>query len=324
MRETAFLKQNEQKWREFETILRAPRSQQNPDQLADLFLELTDDLSYARTHFPESPAVKYLNSLTATVHQAIYRNKRQKASRFLNFWTYEVPLTLSQSFRSLLIAFTVFLLGAIVGWFSTGEDKSFLATIVGTEYVNMTEQNIAERKPMAVYGGQGQVDSFLGITFNNIKVSFLAFVAGILFSTGTILMLFYNGIMLGAFHGFLHQAGYLFDSIQAVYMHGTLEITAIIVAGAAGFELGNSILFPGTFTRLQSLRAGAIKGLKIICGLIPVFIVAGFIEGFLTRYSQTAPVLAWAIIILSMVFVIYYFIILPLTLINTELNAEKR
>jgi Na+/H+-dicarboxylate symporter len=87
--------------------------------------------------------------------------------------------------------------------------------------------------------------------------------------------------------------------------------------------MGNSFLFPGTFTRLQSLKEGAKKGMKIILGLIPIFILAGFIEGFLTRYAQDAPAFAWSVIILSVMFVLYYFVIYPIILMDTDLKNAK-
>lgn len=328
MRETTFLKQNEQKWKEFEEILRNPGRQISPDVLADLFVELTDDLAYARTHYPDSQTVTYLNSLAATVHQAIYRNKKQKPQRFLRFWRYEVPLTMSKSFGNLGLAFGIFLIAAIIGFFSSQRDENFLRLIVGDSYVNMTKRNIENNQPMAVYGNQGESDTFFMVMVNNIRVSFTVFIAGLLFSAGAAYMLFYNGLMLGAFHGFffkydlVHNTNVFWESMYTVYVHGTLEISAIIIAGAAGFALGNSLLFPGTHSRLVSLKAGAKKGLKIIAGLVPVFIVAGFLEGFVTRHSHVAPAMAITIIILSAMFILYYFIIYPLILQDQELKTD--
>ena len=118
---------------------------------------------------------------------------------------------------------------------------------------------------MAVYNGSPEASMFLGITINNIKVSFLCFAAGILTSFGTGLILLQNGIMLGSFQMFFYQHDLLWESALAVWLHGTLEIWAIIVAGAAGLALGNSWLFPGTYSRLESFRRGAKRARPSYC-----------------------------------------------------------
>ena len=104
----------------------------------------------------------------------------------------------------------------------------------------------------------------------------------------------------------------------AIFLHGTLEISAIIVAGAAGLALGNGFLFPGTYSRMTSFRHGAKRGLKIVVGTVPIFVMAGFSEGFVTRHTEIANWLRLTIILLSLTFVIYYFIILPRHMAKTN------
>jgi uncharacterized membrane protein SpoIIM required for sporulation len=103
----------------------------------------------------------------------------------------------------------------------------------------------------------------------------------------------------------------LWDSALAIWLHGTLEISAIIVAGAAGLAMGNGWLFPGTYSRLYSFRRGAKRGLKIVIGTVPLFCIAGFIESFLTRHTEYPDVFRLTIILLSAAFIVYYYIILP-------------
>jgi uncharacterized membrane protein SpoIIM required for sporulation len=182
---------------------------------------------------------------------------------------------------------------------------------LGNGYVDMTLENIANGEPMAVYNGSEELPMFLGITLNNIMVSFNCFAMGLLTSFGTGYMLLSNGIMLGAFQTFFYGEGLLTESMLAIWLHGTLEIWAIIVAGAAGLALGNGWLFPGTYSRAASFRRGAKRGLKIVVGTVPVFIMAGFIEGFLTRHTEFPTVLRLGIILLSLAFIIFYYINLP-------------
>jgi len=163
---------------------------------------------------------------------------------------------------------------------------------------------------------------FMGITFNNIRVSFYAFTAGLLLSVGTILLLLYNGIMLGTFHHLFYTQGLLFKSLSIVWIHGTLEISSIVIAGAAGLILGNSILFPKTYSRRESFLISAKDGVKIIIGLIPLFIVAGFLESFVTRFTQMPVILNLLIIFSSLSFIIWYVIIYPLKL-NRRVKNES-
>ena len=122
--------------------------------------------------------------------------------------------------------------------------------------------------------------------------------------------------MLGCFFTLFYQYQVLGQSLKVVWIHGTLEISAIIIAGCAGFVLGNSFIFPKTHTRLQSFKRGGKDGLKIVIGLVPVFIAAGFLESFVTRYAEMPLAMSLTIIGLSLAFIIGYFIILPLYLKN--------
>ena len=152
---------------------------------------------------------------------------------------------------------------------------------------------------------------FWGITVNNIRVSFLCFAAGLFTSIGTGWLLFGNGVMIGAFQTFFAQQGLLGESMLAIWLHGTLEISAVIIAGAAGIAMGNGWLFPGTYPRLTSFRLAARRGMKIVMGTVPVFVVAGFIESFLTRHTDAPDALRLGLILLSLAFILYYYIYLP-------------
>jgi uncharacterized membrane protein SpoIIM required for sporulation len=131
-------------------------------------------------------------------------------------------------------------------------------------------------------------------------------------------MLFTNGVMLGAFHFLFFQHDLLTRSLLVVYIHGALEIPAIIVAGAAGLVMGNSLLFPGTYPRLESLRRGARHGVKLAVGLVPVFLAAGLLEGFVTRHTDMPLALSLGNIGCSLAFIAAYFVIYPHVLFANE------
>ena len=193
---------------------------------------------------------------------------------------------------------------------------------MGDAYVNMTLDNIAKNDPMAVYKKMGEVDMFLGITVNNIKVALMTFVLGILVGLGTVFSLMQNAVMLGAFQYFFHEQGLLWESVRTIWIHGTIEISVIIVAGCAGLVVGKSILFPGTYTRLQSFINGVKDGIKIVVSTIPFFIIAGFLEGFVTRLTQMPDWLSIFIIATSLAFILFYYVLYPRYLYQQTLKNE--
>ena len=310
MKEVTFIRQNISKWRGAEIVVETA-GDSDATELADTYIDVSSDLAFAQTHYPESKITVYLNNLASALHNEIYRSHHYRWSRLLTFWTDEVPRTMWEARRELFLSFVIFVVSAFVGFLSQMLDPEFCRIILGDGYVDMTLQNIAEGEPMAVYNGDPEDAMFGMITLNNVKVSFITFVLGVFTSLGTGFVLFQNGVMLGSFQTFFAQHGLLWQSALAVWLHGTLEISAIIVAGAAGIAMGNGWLFPGTYPRLTSFRRGARRGLRIVIGTVPVFVLAGFIESFLTRHTEWPDLLRLTIILSSLAFVTYYYIVLP-------------
>jgi len=321
MRETIFLKRNGKRWLAAEAFLKKSDSL-NPDQLANLFIELTDDLAYAQTNFPNSKTTKYINHLSLQIHQAIYLRKKNRKKSPIVFFKTTYPLLIFKNRFKLLYAFLFFILAICIGVLSSADDESFARYILGDYYVNMTIENIEKGEPLAVYDKEEPAIMFLKIAWNNIKVSFYAYAAGILISIGTIILLFNNGLMLGVFQYFFYTKGLLLASSLGIWLHGTIEIFSIIVAGAAGLALGNSILFPGTYSRIHSLQQGAMDGIKMVMGLIPFFLFAAFIESFVTRHSTYSSIIDISIIGFSILTIIFYFIIYPIT-VNKKHQYER-
>jgi uncharacterized membrane protein SpoIIM required for sporulation len=310
MKEISFIRQNIEKWRALETVVDNAATQ-DPGRLADAYLEITTDLSFSRSHYPRSRITIYLNNLASALHNSLYKNKKESKSRIWNFWKTEVPMVMHASRKELLISFLIFMMSAAIGSLSTVHDDTFTRLIMGNAYIDMTLNNIEAGNPMGVYGEMSQVSMFFMIVWNNVRVSFLTFVSGMLTSLATGLMLFQNGLMIGSFQTFFIQQHLGWESMMAVWLHGTLEISALIIAGAGGLALGNGWLFPGTYPRGYAFRRSAKRGLKIVVGTIPVFVIAGFVESFLTRYTSAPYAIRGSFILLSLAFVIYYYIFLP-------------
>ncbi len=320
MKEITFLNNNVKRWREFESLLGKP-SETEPDKLSDMFIGITDDLSYAQTYFPGTETEFYLNSIAIKTHNIIYKTKKERKTSLSEFWKYIFPLELYKSRKYILYSFFFFFTACLIGGISAANDDTFVRLILGDYYVNMTLDNIDKGDPMAIYKTANEINMFLGITINNIKVSFIAFLFGIFTSLGTILILFQNGVMLGSFQYFFYEQNVLYESVLSIWIHGTLEIFAIIIAGAAGIIMGTGILFPGTYTRKASFLQSARRGMKIVLGLIPVFIIAGFLEGFVTRHTNWHDAIRISIIVISLIIILLYFFIYPIKL-NKRLNKD--
>lgn len=311
MREVAFIKQNKEKWLDFEKTIYNNQFT-NPDILSSQYIQLMNDLSYAQTYYPKSKTVSYLNQLASAAFQRIYRTKRTKTNRFISFWKEEVPLIVHQHRRYVLYAFLVFGIFVAIGALSAAYDDSFVRLILGDSYVNTTLENIEKGDPVAIYKSGSNWGSFIGITLNNLYVGILSFILGVSGGIGTGYVLMENGIMLGSFQYFFQEQGVLWESVRGIWIHGAMEIFAIVIEGAAGLLLGASILFPKTFSRMTSFKIGLKNGIKILISTFPFTFMAGFLEGYVTRYSNVMPNwLSVGIILLTLGFISFYYLVYP-------------
>ena len=310
MKEIVFIERNTKRWKEFESIINS-KSNVSPDKVSELFMQITDDLAYARTYYPGSQVASYLNGLAVSVHHKIYRNKKVRRSRFAEFWLVEYPLLLKENRRFIIYSLLVFLVAFVIGLLSAANDNEFTRLIMGDSYVNMTLENMHKGDPLAVYKQANSSGMFLAITLNNIYVAFRTVVFGIFLSIGAGYSLLSNGIMVGAFQYFFYQHGFLKESILTIYIHGTFELFSIVIAGAAGFIIGSGIMFPGNYKRIESFTNAIKRAMRIIIGIVPLFVIAAFLEGFVTRLTYWPTVARGSIIGFSLLFIIFYFFIYP-------------
>ena len=285
MREIAFIKQNKEKWLEFELAIFG-KAKKNTDDLANLYIQLMNDLSYARTYYPKSKTVVYLNHLASLSYQKIYKTKREDKNRLLEFFKTEVPCLVYEYKRYLLYAFVLFFATVSMGVVSAKFDKDFVRLILGDGYVNMTLENIKKGNPMAVY------------------------------ESG-------NSLMLGSFQYFFYEHNVFWQSVRGIWIHGSMEFFAIVIESTAGFILGASILFPKTYSRLNSFKIGFKNSFKIFLSTFPFTIAAGFLEGFITRYSIDMPIwLSSFIILFTLGIISFYYLIYPF-IVHKKITAIK-
>lgn len=309
MREKQFIRQNEEKWRAYEETLR--QNEADPADLSELYIHITDDLSYSRTFYPNRAVRVYLNEQAQRIFLRIFRGRKRERFSLSRFWLRELPLTLYEHRRAFWFSLLTFAVAMLIGVLSFRVNPEFANVMLGDDYMRMTQENIANGDPMRVYKARGEFGMFLGITMNNIYVAFLTFLSGVFFGVGTFVILIQNAIMLGAFQFFFYDQGLLQESFLTIWIHGALEISSIVIAGAAGITMGRGLVFPGTYTRIQSFQRSARAAVKIMLSTVPIFVVAGFLESYLTRHTELPDVIRGLFILLCFATVGFYYVWYP-------------
>lgn len=278
-----FLAEGTPAWDELaELVQKARRKPERlgPDgvrRLGALYRAASADLALARRAYPGTPVVARLEELVPRARHLVYEapGRRTSVVRFIrrDYWRLvaERPLLL------LLSAALVFGPAGLAGGWAL-RDPGAAAGLVPSEYRSVTEPRSTDLGLSAE-----EEASFASQIFtNNIQVTFAAFAGGIVFTLGTAIILLTNGILLGTVGGLAIEAGNGRTFFELVTAHGVLELSCIVVAGAAGIRLGWSIVDPGRRSRTASLRAEAQSAVAIIVGTAPWLVVAGIVEGFLT------------------------------------------
>ena len=292
-----FIKKNKERW-----LQNQHNPSQDPDEMAASFTQLVDDLAYAKTFYPSGKVTAYINSQASKIYLDIYKNGVILFS---------------------LVGFVIFF---AIGFFTSQQDDDVARGFFGDSYVEKTVENIESGNPFGIYESGSPLLSWLGIMINNIKVALLMFVSGLFCGIPTLYKHAETSAMVGIFDQFFAARGFGIDFWLVVFVHGTLEITALIISTAAGLVLGKSFLFPGTIKRMEAFKQGAKDGVKIMIGLMPVFALAAFFEGFITRLYNDVSVLTTIIFALSVIFVVWYFILYPIKLhkkLSVQLNEEE-
>lgn len=267
-------------------------SPQEIEQMGQLYRVATSDLALAQRDFPRHPVTKFLNQLVAQGHAVIYRSEPLVASRLRRFVTWDFPRVYREMLPFTITATLLFWLPALLAffvilyqpetsrWFLPEQAQSLRAMIEDGEL--WTDIPLAERP---------YTSSF--IMRNNIQVAFLAFGGGLLAGLYTVWILIFNGLMLGGILGLTGHYGLGFDLATFVVGHGVIELSVIMMTGGAGLMIGWAIIHPGLLRRADAVKAAASQSVLIVIGCVPLLVIAGMIEGFLSPAEKLHWVVKW-------------------------------
>ncbi|MES2773280.1 MAG: stage II sporulation protein M [Bacteroidota bacterium] len=316
MREALFIKKNAEKWQEHQHL-----PTDDPDEQAERFITILDDLAYAKTFYPQSKVTKWINGIAAGTYQKIYQNKKEKYSRLGTFWKTELPMVMYNHRKVLYFTFGLFMLFVGLAVWSSTQDYKFVSGFLSDGYVEMTEENINKGDPFGVYRDGDKFSMFGTIMLNNMLVFFLQYTSGIVFGLGSLYWVFKDGLLIGTFQSMFFFKGLGWKSVMVIWMHGSIEISCMVLSGVAGFILAKGMMFPGTYSRKESFKIHAKDSIKLMLGLMPLIVLAAFIESYITYLMSNAfdntnnasiPVWLGAILLIGMLgSIIWYFAIYP-------------
>jgi len=281
---TRWIEKRKPYWSQLETLL-AGRSNSlrtltrgELQELGLLYRQTAADLAAIRQDPSSVHFARYLNQLMARAHNIIYAGHRENYGAILSFFYRDYPAAFRRNLKYCIASVLIFIVGGIAGAAITFQDPDFQTEILGPQMVEtiqhreMWTHSIISVKPVASSA----------IMTNNLTVSFMTFASGITAGLGTLYMLFFNGFLMGVIGAACFIAGMSLKLWSFVAPHGVLELPAIFIAGGAGLKIAQGLLFPGVLPRKESLTLAGKEATTLVLGVIPLLIVAGVIEAFVS------------------------------------------
>jgi uncharacterized membrane protein SpoIIM required for sporulation len=279
-----FIKQHRKEWEQLEERMKEIQKRKKgltPDKMDDfllLYQKASHHLSVSQTYFPQDEVTHYLNQLVSKAHNVLYRDQSTSFYQLKQFFGRTFIQLLLEQRLFVIIAMLLFMIGAAGGYISVINDPLHVYTLLGPQFVEGLD-------PKSLGEHTGDINAPLmstTIMTNNIQVAFLAFAGGITLGIFTVYVLISNGILVGALAAVFWQHGKFYEFWAYIVPHGMIELTAIFIAGGAGLLMGYKIMVPGPYPRGFQLKRQALRSVQLLLGTVPLFIIAGIIEGYIT------------------------------------------
>lgn len=303
-------------WEQLEGLLqkieRSGLASLGREQLRDLgrlYRSASADLSRARALNIGGDTQIYLNNLVVKGHNQVYQRDRNRWSDLWNFFWVTFPSLVREKILYVMTAFLIFVIPMVGSFFLVLQDIDFahLEVTKGSPLVPEQIWHVIEKHKIWTDSTQDYSPAASSeIASNNIRVAILSFAYGVTFGLGTVFVLFMNGMMIGTIFGVCQIYGLFYNLLSFVAPHGVLELTAIFISGGAGLVLGKAMLFPGQLKRSDALKLAARPALGLFGGCIPLLLIAGTIEGFLSPRTDVPPEEKFAISLATLICLLLY------------------
>jgi len=279
-----FVKMHREEWKQLEQLVLTMSKRRNAitgdtiTQYHRLYQKTAQNLSYSQTYFPNDEVTQYLNGLVSKSHNLLYKDQVSSFKQIRHFFSTKFIGLLVEQWKFVVVAMILFIIGGVGSFIAVANDPLHIYAILPAEMAQGVN-------PDRLGEGNGAVDSSLmsaSIMTNNIKVAIFAFAGGITFGLVTVYLLVYNGIIIGALAALFWHHEKSYDFWAYIVPHGMIELTAIFIAGGAGLLMGYKLFVPGQYTRGYQLKHHAKRSVQLLLGTIPLFVIAGVIEGFIT------------------------------------------
>lgn len=300
MNQDRFTEKYQAQWKQFETWLDSqdkdiPKSRRPVTSISvevpHLYRQLCHHLSLAQSRNYSAHLIDYLNRLTLRGHQYLYRARNNSISGFGDFIFYEFPSLIREHWKLFWLAMLLFYGPFVAIGLAIQISPELVFSVIPPEQVSQfrsmydpAAEHIGKERP-----SDDDFYMFGYYIYNNIGVSFRTFAGGMLFGLGSIFFLIYNGLIIGAVTGHLIQIGYSETFLSFVIGHGSFELTAIIISGMAGLNLGLAMIRPGQYSRIEALKQAGKLSLKLIYGVIIMLVIAAFLEAFWSSKGSISP-----------------------------------
>lgn len=302
-----FIKKHRDQWRQLEQSIQQvskggrAKSPEQLNQFLSSYQKVSHHLSYCQTYYPKEEITTYLNELVGKAHAILYRDQVTSRQQIKAFFGQTFIRLLLEQWKFVVLAFILFTIGGLGGFLAIHNNPLNLYSVLPNEIANNID-------PSQLGKNTEHINSPImstQIMTNNMQVALLAFASGITFGIGTIYLLIYNGIIIGALAAVFWQHDKFYDFWAFIVPHGIIELTAIFIAGGAGLLMGYRLLVPGPFSRIYQLKKQSLRSVQLLLGTLPLFVIAGIIEGYITP----APIsLEWkyGVALITLLSLIFY------------------
>jgi uncharacterized membrane protein SpoIIM required for sporulation len=288
---TKWIEKRKPYWQKLETLIASSKtglkglSHDELHELSLLYRQTAADLAAIRQDPSSVHFARYLNQLMARAHNIIYAGHRASTGAVLKFFRYEYPRVFRRNLKYSALAFAVFIVGGLAGTALTLQDSDFELQVLGPQMVQTIQRK--EMWTHSIIGIKPLASS--KIMTNNMTVGFMAYATGITAGLGTLYMMFFNGILIGVIGTACALAGMSLSLWSFVAPHGALELPSIFLAGGAGLKIADGLLFPGMLPRKESLAIAGREATILVLGTVPLLIIAGAIEAFVSPTGLPIP-----------------------------------